>query len=239
MNDQWRLVNGKELYDIKKDPAQKENVAVKFPEIVEQLTASYDDFWTSVSEEHDLTSYMMIGSAHQNPTILTGQDLMGKTGWSQSLVSVGADKPSYWSVEVEKDGNYEVSIRRWPAEADKAINDKYISPRPAYDCKTARLDIGGNFYEQAIVDGATEVTFKVKLKKGLTKMDGKFVDAKGKQWGAFYAYALNTDVYDGKKEGWQTREGLGYPLAIWAPDYPDYEMEKKAAKNKKPKKKKK
>ena len=30
---------------------------------------------------------------------------------------------SFWAIEVERDGHYEISLRRWPVEPDKGIND--------------------------------------------------------------------------------------------------------------------
>ena len=42
MTDQWRLVNGKELYDIKADPSQKKDVASANPGVVKRLTKRYD-----------------------------------------------------------------------------------------------------------------------------------------------------------------------------------------------------
>ena len=35
----------------------------------------------------------------------------------------------------------------------------------------------------------------------------------GNRESCFYAYVLNKGIYKGKLEGWQTREGLGLPLA--------------------------
>jgi len=45
---QWRLVNHKELYDISKDPGETKDVARQFPEVVQHLKKSYDDWWESV-----------------------------------------------------------------------------------------------------------------------------------------------------------------------------------------------
>jgi arylsulfatase len=44
----WRFVNNKELYDISNDPGETKNVASQYPEVVEQLRASYDKWWDSV-----------------------------------------------------------------------------------------------------------------------------------------------------------------------------------------------
>jgi arylsulfatase len=46
--ERWRLVNHKELYDISADPHQKSDVAQSYPEVVEQLRKSYDQWWASV-----------------------------------------------------------------------------------------------------------------------------------------------------------------------------------------------
>ncbi|WP_227021352.1 arylsulfatase [Oceaniferula marina] len=42
---QWRLVDGKHLYDIQKDPLQKKNVIKNHPEVVQKMTAYYDAWW--------------------------------------------------------------------------------------------------------------------------------------------------------------------------------------------------
>jgi len=47
-SERWRLVNNKDLYDISKDPFQKKEVSQSFPEVVEKLSKSYDQWWESV-----------------------------------------------------------------------------------------------------------------------------------------------------------------------------------------------
>ncbi len=46
--ERWRLVNHKELYDVTKDPGQRNDVAKSFPEVVARLGKSYDAWWESV-----------------------------------------------------------------------------------------------------------------------------------------------------------------------------------------------
>ena len=41
----WRLVRGKELYDIATDPGQKTDVATRHPEIVKSLRDHYETWW--------------------------------------------------------------------------------------------------------------------------------------------------------------------------------------------------
>ncbi len=42
LTSRWRLVTGRELYDIKADPGQSTDVAPKHPEVVRQLREQYD-----------------------------------------------------------------------------------------------------------------------------------------------------------------------------------------------------
>ena len=44
----FRLVNNKELYDIKADPGEKKNVIAEHPKEVEAMRAAYDGWWEEV-----------------------------------------------------------------------------------------------------------------------------------------------------------------------------------------------
>lgn len=46
--EHWRFVNDAELHFIPEDPGEQENVADQHPELLEDLRASYNDWWTSV-----------------------------------------------------------------------------------------------------------------------------------------------------------------------------------------------
>lgn len=45
-SQRWRLVHHGELYDITADPYEKTDVAADYPEVVSQLRAAYDGWWT-------------------------------------------------------------------------------------------------------------------------------------------------------------------------------------------------
>jgi arylsulfatase len=47
-NNQFRLVNGKSLYDIKADRGEKNDVIANHPEVVAQMEAAYDQWWSEV-----------------------------------------------------------------------------------------------------------------------------------------------------------------------------------------------
>jgi len=212
MNDRWRLVNGEELYDLSADPKQVKDLAAEYPDVVRQMRGEYDGFWNDVSKEHDLTSYMVIGSDRSPIVKLSSHDWLIDRGppWSQSHVKKGAvAEVSFWAIEVERDGEYEISLRRWPVEADKGINDGTYGK--AFNYKQARLQIGEVDETQDIPAGAKEVTFKATLKKGITKLSPTFISPELTAT-PYYAYVTHQP-----KPNWQTPAGMGIP--VYDPDF--------------------
>jgi arylsulfatase A-like enzyme len=212
MTDQWRLVDGKELFDLKKDRKQKMDVASQFPEVVERLRGNYENFWSDVSREHDLTSYMVIGSDNSPIVHLCSHDWLLDIypAWDQVHIKNGdVAVEAKWAIEVERDGVYEISLRRWPVEVDKGINDGTFGK--AFNYKQARLRIGDVDETMTIPEGAKEVTFRVELKRGVTELSPLFI---GPELSAtpYYAYVTHQPF-----AGWQTPKGMGVP--VYDPEY--------------------
>ena len=223
MSDRWRLLANKELYDIRKDPAQKNNVADQHPEVMQQLRAEYDRLWVGLAAEHPMFSPLVIGSKYENPVTLTSHDQMVEEGlpsWNQNHVLDQKNKLAPWVVRVEHEGEYEISIRRWAAEADRAINDKFRA-KSSLGAVKAFCKIGEVNLSASVLEHAKEVTFKMILKPGQYELLTGFENAKGERTSSFYAYALNKTLFQGNLNNWQTREGLGLPLAEeFVIDYP-------------------
>ena len=212
MGPRWRLVNGEELYDLQSDPKQATDLAAQHPDKLSELKGLYNEFWDDVSSEHDLTSYMIIGSDKSPIVSLSSHDwLIDKLPpWNQKHIKSGAvAEESFWAIEVEHDGDYEISLRRWPVEADKGINDGTYGK--AFNYKQARMRIGDVDETKDIPVGAKEVTFKVSLKKGVTQLAPVFI---GPDLTAtpYYAYVTHQP-----KSGWQTPSGMGMP--VYDPSY--------------------
>jgi arylsulfatase A-like enzyme len=191
MTDQWRLVDGKELYDIVKDPGQKTNVASGNPKVVAELRKAYESWWRDVSKRHGEYCRTVVGTEHENPVTFTCHDwtLGGFSPWNQGHIRRGQPSGGQWAIHVAKPGKYAISLRRWPIEADTAINaaaasGKAISP-PA---TKARLKIGKIDETKPIADGAKEVTFTVELPAGPAMLESWLLNGKQDKRGAYYAY---------------------------------------------------
>ena len=94
-------------------------------------------------------------------------------------------------------------------EADKAINDGTYGK--AYNYKQARMLIGDIDITKDIPEGAKEVTFKVTLKKGITKLAPVFISPELSAT-PYYAYVTHKP-----KAGWQTPQGMDVP--VYDPSY--------------------
>ena len=197
MTDRYRLVNGKELYDMKVDPGQKNDIAEDNPEVVEKLRESYEDSWASISERFDGYCEIIIGSDEENPCRLMSHDWHSpRPAWSQGAVRSGSKANGFWAVHVARDGMYEFALRRWPVEVDRPINAA-IPGGKAISATNARLKIApvSAFAESTGVDvskpiskDAHAVTFKVQLKAGKTRLQTWFTDDEGTSRGAYYVY---------------------------------------------------
>ena len=69
MDDNWRLVNGSELYDINADLGQTENVIDQHPEAAARLAEGYEKWWQSIMAEgpNERYAYLKAGSPKENP----------------------------------------------------------------------------------------------------------------------------------------------------------------------------
>lgn len=208
MTDQWRLVNGKELYDINADPGQKNDIAAANPTVVKRLTKFYDAWWEEIVPTFGKPTAIYLGADAPlaNPVTLTCHDWIadGSTPWNQRHIRNAEKKPSntgFWAVDVKRAGEYTVELRRWPKEADASIGASMKAgadvpgvtpfravPGKAFAAVKAHLKLGGQELTLPVKPGDKSVTFKLKLKPGRDELWGKFTDAKGVPMGAFYAY---------------------------------------------------
>lgn len=206
MTNRWRLINGKELYDMQADPGQKQNVAAAHPDVVKRLTHFYDEWWADLEPTFANATAIYLGHPQDNPARLTSHDWITTrlTPWNQSQVRnamTGESNTGYWNVKVFEDGEYEIRLRRWPEEADAALNAALppgadvpgVTPYRATPGKKiepvkVELKIGDVRVDSAVKPNAKEVVFRVRLKAGKTRMSALFKTADGKQYGAYFAY---------------------------------------------------
>ena len=205
MTSQWRLVNGKELYDIDADPSQKTDLAADHPEVVSRLTQAYDSWWTDIEPGFARFARIHIGSPNEKTTCLTAHDWLGlqkNPPWNQAHIRKGQPrKPGYWSVKVLAAGDYSFTLRRWPVETDLAIDAGLAKGDPVPGKKAYRqnvgvtiepvkveLKIGNDVQTVEFAAGSKEVSFDATLTTGENTITACFESADGERIGAYYVY---------------------------------------------------
>jgi hypothetical protein len=133
MTDRWRLVNNKVLNDIEKDQAQTVNEIGKFFHVVRKLRAEYDHWWTDISHtDHEIGKHIIVGSDHENPCKLTAHDNFAYL-WNHDQVLEGLTTKNCWLIEVDRYGEYEFILRRYPEEAAAPIRGTIPVPQDLRD----------------------------------------------------------------------------------------------------------
>ena len=105
MDSRYKLVNGKELYDLQADPGEKNDIAAANPNEVARLRKEYEAWFHDVESTRNFKlPSIWLGDPHENPVLLTRQDWRGpQAGWDAK--SIG-----YWDVDVRQGGAYELNV---------------------------------------------------------------------------------------------------------------------------------
>ena len=177
MTDQWRLVNGTELYNMVDDPGQKQNVATQHADIVTALRTEYEVWWESISTRFDDHVRMSLGAAQQNPTLLTCHDWhSGNVPWNHGSVRRDPTVNGTWEIEIAEPGRYEFSLRMRPPGVDHPLPEG-----------TARIRVGEIEQTEPIEKGESVVVIgAVELPAGPAKLQSWLPTSEGGTRGAFY-----------------------------------------------------
>jgi hypothetical protein len=194
--NQWRLVNNSELFDVASDPAQQRDLAAKHPDVVSAMQRHYDSWWDGVAGRVNEFSRITIGADAENPTLLSACEWADVFLDQMAQVRRGERKNGVWHLEVERDGTYEFTLRRWPEEADLPlaapspeirVTDGVLPAGIGLPIGRVRLKIGGR--EAAAMVGPQDkaVTFTRKLSRGPAELETWFYDHSGAELcGAYF-----------------------------------------------------
>ena len=205
MTQQWRLINGNELYDIRLDPEQRHDVSLHNQDVVHTLRQYYESWWEIVSTRFDEECPIIIGSTREKCTVLTSHDWHGeKQAWNQSQVRNGLECNGYWSINIEEDAEYVFELRRWPKEEDKPIRAgipgetiDLFNGGKALMITTAKLVVGDHEQVAKVSPVAKSVEFRLFVKSGPTRLKTYFNNEESALLGAYYVYV--TKVVDNNR----------------------------------------
>jgi arylsulfatase A-like enzyme len=157
-----------QLYDLEKDPGEKNNVASAHPQVVSAMRQDYERWFRDVTAGLDSPVRIHLGAKAANPVLLTPQDLHGPRAFlspwnydrAKAYWKAEPDGHGYWEVEVVRSGRYEFVTRLGTAELPQPLK-----------AGLASFAAGSLKEAQPIAGGSTAVTFKVRLKAGPARLE--------------------------------------------------------------------
>ncbi|MCB1020980.1 MAG: arylsulfatase [Acidobacteria bacterium] len=183
MTQQWRLINGEELYDVQGDPSQERDVSGDHPEVKDALRQAYDAWWNHIDERFDEYVAIPIGQGPE-ATRITAHDWHpadeqdSSVPWNQPAIMRNPVTNGHWVIEVPVAGQYELELYQWDKPAEKTL-----------DAISARAQVGDVKAEANVPAGATSVKLQMELPAGQTKMQTWLHAKDGTERGAFFVYA--------------------------------------------------
>ncbi|MCA9266939.1 MAG: arylsulfatase [Planctomycetales bacterium] len=163
MTDRWRLVDGKQLFDMEADPGQATDVAAANAAVVEKLRASYEAWWDHVDDRYDDYVRIPLGDEHANPTNFTCHDWhagsVSQVPWNHGHIRAMVKANGFWAVDVAAAGRYEVTLRLRPAGVEFPLQ-KGI----------AEVQVGDVKASAPIAAGASETTVSLDLPAGPARL---------------------------------------------------------------------
>lgn len=199
MKDKWRLIMGRELYHVGQDPSQKTDIAKLHPEIVKELRAWYENWWSEIQPTFDRVSEIHLGGEHAEELTLTClQWFNTRPIWNQGMIRGGygisgkkqaVTEQPYLAVNVVESGKYQFHVRRWPRESGLKICEgtSSLAPLPgrlpsysnvpgkalAIVDATMQLD-GQNLETKPVTEQDYAISFIVDLPKGSHRLSPYF-----------------------------------------------------------------
>jgi len=215
LTSDWRLVrrwNRKtrgthpaELYRIREDRAQTNDVAADHPEVVKELESAYSDHWDSLRLDRPLERPIL----SRNATLRLSTDIT-RDGCSitQQSIRKGQRLQPLWALEVLAPGRFRFEARRWPREVTVPMTAglppahdpdiEYIGhdswklsvPGVALDIAEVQLELSNRpALTKKVPAGAQGVTFDVDLEAGPLNLQAWLIESNGERMGAYYVYA--------------------------------------------------
>jgi hypothetical protein len=157
------------LYDMATDPGEHHNIIDAHSELAANMKAAYEKWFADVGATRGFpVPRILIGTRHENPTVLTRQDWRGpQAGWAEN--SLG-----HWDVEAATAGTYDVTVR---FKAQSAPG-------------TVRLRVGPIDVAQPISPGANRARFEsIELAQGPAEL-APSIERAGRTVGAQYVDIL-------------------------------------------------
>jgi arylsulfatase A-like enzyme len=198
MRGPWRLLNGRQLYHVGRDPEQLRDVAAEQDDLVRRLRADYEELWREVEPTFGDTPRITLGHPTANPVWLSPWDLHGQCVYMQYQVEQAERADGWWEVDVANAGEYAITLRRWPPEVRRPLREglkvtrltkEGAAPQTIAGATRCRVNVAGLDLRSPIPPDAEEVTLTARLPAGPARLQAWFINDAvigGTTFGVYY-----------------------------------------------------
>lgn len=199
MSTEWRLINGKELYNTLNDPGQKKDISNQHPEKVKEMQEFYNQWWSTISPDVRYAE-IPLGDKAANPVLITVHDMHTNDPipWNQVQIREGIFFPKgFYSINIKESGKYRIKMFRYPPESGLAINattpaiegEMYTETLPVGKIITpvkARISIGDTTINTDVDPTQPFVLLEGDFMAGSNKLESYFTNEKGEEISVYY-----------------------------------------------------
>ncbi len=194
------IILAPEIYDLAKDPSERNDIYSDNVLLANELTLFYEDWYDSRVDYAMQYSPIFIDPNTENVLTCHAWHDCYAMCFSQTHVRKGIDGNGFFAIKVLHGGKYEIELRRWPHESQIALNgscqseastDRIYIEKPAgkaYNIEKAQLLILGEKYECKVSAKDKSAKFAVDLPVGSYNLRTRFVMDDLKTIGAYYLY---------------------------------------------------
>lgn len=194
-----------ELYNLEEDFGQDNDLYAFRPDIVHELLSHYEEWWQRTKPWHELVRPAHLGHPDANPTTLDPASWANDYLTQRSCILDGRPAQGFWNVHVVEAGEYEIALRRWPAEARTPLSAASRFPLTdpysygpwfegtAIPIANALLSFDGGTHSLDVGPEDTAAVFRLRLEEGPARLQGWFRDGDGNiLLGAYFATITRT-----------------------------------------------
>jgi len=185
----WRYNHEGELYNVKDDPAQRQDLADQHPELVAKMKAIYAEWLDHATGTiHEPVRFVM-GDERAPVISLTTQDsymARGNSAFSPRGELNLEAKNGPWKVKFVRGGTYRITLSRYPLYTSLPIGVQSEKGKADFDAIMARLSVGGQVVEKKISPMDTYVAFEMKLEVGDADLQTWLVASDGLEVPAYF-----------------------------------------------------
>jgi arylsulfatase A-like enzyme len=187
----WRLIEGRELYDIANDPSQERDLAAQHPGRVRQMREAQEAHWSGVyPRTFDARRPIRIGDEPVTLTPLSARPEQGEALVTQRHVRSGQPSFAEWTLQVTEPARYRLEARRWPAEAETALTAAVPAFRGAFmkyppgktlPIAALRVRVAGIERTLPCPAGAKAIATTLELPTGELRLTARFLDSENQE----------------------------------------------------------